>query len=84
MGYYSMELDKESKNLCAISLPWGLYRYNALPMGIKPASDIFQEAMGSLFADMNCVAVYLDDIIIFGTGTFEEKHLRGLPRRVCK
>ena len=72
MGYYSMELDEESKNLCVICLPWGLYRYNALPMGVKPASDIFQEAMGNLFADMDMIAVYIDDIIIFGTRTFEE------------
>lgn len=37
MGYYSMELDDEAKALCVISLPWGLYQYNALPQGIKVA-----------------------------------------------
>jgi hypothetical protein len=38
MGYYSMPLSDEAKKLCVISLPWGLYRYNMLPMGIKPAT----------------------------------------------
>jgi hypothetical protein len=43
MGYYSMPLSETSKQLCMMVLPWGLYRYNALPMGIKPAANIFQE-----------------------------------------
>ena len=41
-------------------------------MGLKIASDVFQEAMGELFADMENVVVYIDDILIIGTGTFEE------------
>ena len=28
--------------------------------------------MGGLFADMECVLVYLDDVLIIGAGTFEE------------
>jgi hypothetical protein len=43
MGYYSMPLSEESKKLCVISLLWGLYQYNMLPMGVKPAMDIFQQ-----------------------------------------
>jgi hypothetical protein len=65
MGYYSMELSDESKALCVMSLPWGLYQYNALPMGVKPATDIFQERMGVLFLDMPVVVVFMYDTIIF-------------------
>ena len=72
MGYYSMELDDESKKKCVTALPWGLYRYNVLPMGIKVAPDIFQAAMGDLFADMPEVIVYLDDVLIIGAGTLKE------------
>ena len=43
-----------------------------LPMSIKNATDVFQQAMGDLFADMECVLVYLDDVLIIGAGTFEE------------
>ena len=46
MGYYSMDLDEESKKRCVTCLTWGLYAYNMLPMGIKVATDIFQEVMG--------------------------------------
>jgi hypothetical protein len=48
MGYYSMPLDDEAKILCVISLPWGLYQYQVLPQGIKPATDIFQQRMNAL------------------------------------
>ncbi len=57
MGYYSMPLHDDSKALCVTVLPWGLYQYNALPMGIKPATDIFQERMSSLFYDLRKIVV---------------------------
>ena len=41
MVYYSMTLDEESKLYCAIVLPWVIYRYNILPMGILVVCDIF-------------------------------------------
>ena len=72
MGYYSMRLDDESRQKCVTCLPWGLYAYNMLPMGIKVASDVFQAAMAALFADLDCVVVYIDDILIIGAGSYEE------------
>ncbi len=70
MGYYSMPLSKEAKKLCVISLPWGLYQYNMLQMGIKPATDIFQQRMGALFFDMPVVVIFMDDTIVFGYADF--------------
>ena len=70
MGYYSMELDKTAKNLCVTCLPWGLYRYNMLPMGIKVTLDVFQSAILGLFINIEGVIVYIDDIIIIGAGIF--------------
>ena len=72
MGYYSMWLDKLSREYCTTCLPWGLYRYNMLPMGVKVASDVFQAAMAELFNDLNGVIVYIDDIIILGTEDYED------------
>ena len=51
-------------------LPWGKYCYNALPMGLCGSTDIFQHALVTLFADLAHVLVYLDDIIIIGTGSY--------------
>jgi len=67
-----MSLDEETKKRCVTVLPWGLYAYNMLPMGITFSSDVFQQAIGDLFADMEGVVVCLDDILIIGTGSYEE------------
>jgi transposase InsO family protein len=72
MGYYSMPLSEKSKQLCTTVLPWGLYRYNALPMGIKPAADIFQERMSHLFSDLRQVVAYMDDLKALGFKDFDD------------
>jgi hypothetical protein len=71
MGYYSMPLSEQSKRLCIICLPWGLYQYNVLLQGFKPATDIFQQRMGELFYDLSTTDSFMDDIIVLGYGTFQ-------------
>ena len=44
-------------------------------MGLCGSTDIFQHALVTLFADLAHVLVYLDDIIIIGTGSYAE-HLQ--------
>ena len=72
MGYYAMGLSDFSKILSVISLPWGLYRYNTLSMGLLVPTNVFQEAMGGFFLDLENVIIYIDDIIVFGCGTLDE------------
>ena len=52
VGYYSMLLDEKATERCVICLPWGIYCYKVLPMGLVVSADIFQEAMGKLMADL--------------------------------
>ena len=43
-----------------------------LPIGIKVATDIFQERLGDILGDLQYVVVFLDDIPIIGSGTYED------------
>ena len=42
MGYPSIPLDKETRSILTIITPFGAYECFTLPMGVMPASDIFQ------------------------------------------
>lgn len=58
--------DFRGLNKCLKRNPWGLYQYNTLPMGITPATNIFQQRMSAIFFDMPVVVIYMDDTIVFG------------------
>ena len=45
MAYDTFELDDESKALCTINTPCGLYCYRVLPLGIAQSPDFCQETM---------------------------------------
>ena len=75
MGYYHIELSPSSKKLCTIVMPWGKYEYQRLPMGLCNSPDIFQEHMSDLTQDLEHVRAYIDDLLIFTKGSYED-HLQ--------
>ena len=77
MGYYHLKLDLETMKICAIVFPWGIYKYKRLPMGVACSPDIFQSKMSSLFAELDYVQAYIDDLLCLSKGTFED-HLHKL------
>jgi hypothetical protein len=59
MQYYTFELDDASKEVCVICTPFGNYRYNRLPMGIKQSPDIVQQIMEDVLRPYTETDVYL-------------------------
>ena len=73
---HTFELDEKSKDRCTIATPFGNYRYNRLPMGIKQSSDDAQPFMEDLFRKIPEVDVSIDDVGIFSHSW--EDHARSL------
>ena len=82
MQYYTFKLDDESKELCTIVTPWGRYKYNRLPMGLKCSPDIAQQVMETIMGDLEDAEVYIDDVGAFSKTW--EKHMDLLDRIMTK
>ena len=48
-----------------IAKTFGLYEFNNMPFELKNASATFHRNMDNIFRDINCVFLYIDDILIF-------------------
>jgi transposase InsO family protein len=72
-AFNTIMLDDKSRNYTVFSTPWGkLYRYKRLNMGLCIASELYQEKMMSLLADLTNIRVAKDDILVFGRTKEEE------------
>ena len=70
-----MKLSKIVIKVCTIVVPWGLYEYVSMSMGIFMASYVFQARIAGLFSYMVHVLVYTNNISIIGYST-HDAHLK--------
>ncbi|VVC41753.1 Ribonuclease H-like domain,Integrase, catalytic core,Reverse transcriptase domain [Cinara cedri] len=76
--HFELELDDESSKILTWSTHKGLFQVHRLPYGVAPASAIFQKLIEQLFQGYDCIANFLDDIII--TGQDRVEHLNNLDK----
>ena len=55
-GYWNVVLDKESSYLTTFNSPFGRYRFNRMPFGLKMAQDVFQTKIDQTFVGCEGVA----------------------------
>ena len=65
MGYPSIPFNDVARKILMIIMPFRVYECLMLPMGVMPASDLFQYRMVHIFADMgkDHPLPYIDDIL---------------------
>ena len=82
-GYWNVEISEEDREKTAFLTPWGLFEWNRMPFGIKTAPFIFQRAMKKVFAGLDFVLVYLDDIVVLSDNENEHaEHLKEVFKRL--
>jgi hypothetical protein len=79
-GYWQVGMNKEDIEKTAFATPFGLYEFLVMPFGLSYAPGTFQRLMNRVLQDFlgDFIAVYLDDVIIYSKGSFEQHvdHIR--------
>ena len=84
-GYYQISVRKEDRPKTAFVTPFGKYQFNVMPFGLTNAPSTFCRYMSTVLGDLDFVAVYLDDILIFSKTREEHyNHVRTVLRKLQK
>ena len=67
-GYWQIKLTDESSLLTTFATPFDRYKWNRMPFGISPASEIFQLRLHEAFEGLDGVYAIADDILVAGAG----------------
>lgn len=67
-AYWHAKLDNESSLLTTMITPFGWYRWQRLPFGLKVSSEICQTKSTEALGDIEGVFTIADDIIVTGCG----------------
>ena len=68
MGYYNIQLRKNTSNLCMIIILWEKNCYKSLPMGFANYPKTFQQTMNDLYNGFEFICAYIDDLLILTKG----------------
>lgn len=82
-GYWQVALAPDAKEMTAFRTPFGMYQFKVMPFGLQGAPATFQRLMDHVLRDLSdCVAAYLDDVVIFSQSW--EEHMVHLQQVLQK
>lgn len=83
-AYHQIPLEEDSKKITAFCVPWNLYQFTRVPMGLAVGAQTLTRLLDSILHDIKFQYVfnYLDDVLVYSE-TFEEHllHLREVMTR---
>lgn len=65
-GFYQIKLDENASKLCTFSTPFGCYKFNRFPFGLKMGPELCQKYNTEHFGHVKGTAIYLDDLLVTG------------------
>ncbi|CAG9089362.1 unnamed protein product [Plutella xylostella] len=65
-GFWMIELDDASADLCTFSTPFGRFQFLRLPYGVNCASEVFHAKIRQYLEDLEGTESFIDDIIVWG------------------
>ena len=63
-GFWQIDLDEESRNLCCISSPFGRFRLLRMPFGIASVPEIFQKKIIEVFEGMDGAEILCHEVLV--------------------
>lgn len=65
-AYTQLCVSDQTQQMLGLSTIKGLFVYQRLPFGVKPAASIFQSAMDKILEGLENVQAYIDDVLMWG------------------
>ncbi|GFO06693.1 Gag-Pol protein [Plakobranchus ocellatus] len=65
-AFHQFEFSGESHYIATSAIHFGLRRYKRLMFSINAAPELFQDYLGQILHDIQCIASYIDDVIVYG------------------